>query len=175
LYACIPWVATSGRGAAQEALAVACSLVGSNPYDWTSHPDVLKSRMELLDIQCACGHVHSGGDEDGGCGTCDCLEWRAALGSEAARPSCERCAEWERRAQCINDLPPVVFAADDKERELLAKGVVVRILSGSEAARPEETIEGGLIHQPMRREMGVDAPDFGPMLGAAADGTGEPE
>lgn len=47
--------------------------------------------------------------------------------------------------------------------------------AGSEAARPEETIEGGLIHQPMRREMGVDAPDFGPMLGAAADGTGEPE
>lgn len=48
LWACIPWVATSGRGAAQEALAIACDLVGSDPFDWTSHPDVLAARMALL-------------------------------------------------------------------------------------------------------------------------------
>lgn len=48
LQACIPWIASSGRGAAQEALAVACDLVGYDPFGWTSHPDVLKSRIELL-------------------------------------------------------------------------------------------------------------------------------
>jgi hypothetical protein len=44
----IPWVANSGRGAAQEALAIGCDIIGSNPYDWTAHPDVLASRIELL-------------------------------------------------------------------------------------------------------------------------------
>lgn len=48
LQACIPWVASSGRGAAQEALAVACDLVGYDPFDWSTHPDVLKRRIELL-------------------------------------------------------------------------------------------------------------------------------
>lgn len=48
LAACIPWVATSARGAAQEALAIACYLTGSNPYDWTHHPDVLEPRIALL-------------------------------------------------------------------------------------------------------------------------------
>jgi hypothetical protein len=48
LSGCIPWVATSGRGAAQEALAVACELLGIDPFDWTSHPDVLATRCRLL-------------------------------------------------------------------------------------------------------------------------------
>lgn len=48
LHACIPWVAVSARGAAQEALAVACDLLGSDPYDWSPHPDVLTARRELL-------------------------------------------------------------------------------------------------------------------------------
>lgn len=48
LSACIPWVASHPRGAAQEALAVACKLVGSDPYDWTSHPDVLTKRIAAL-------------------------------------------------------------------------------------------------------------------------------
>lgn len=50
LQACIPWVATNGRGAAQEALAIACDLVGWNPYDWTSHPETLTTRRSLLGL-----------------------------------------------------------------------------------------------------------------------------
>jgi len=50
LRACIPWVATSGRGAAQEALAIACELTASDPYDWTSHPDVLTRRRAILGL-----------------------------------------------------------------------------------------------------------------------------
>lgn len=46
---CIPWVASSGRGAAQEALSVACHLTGQSPYDWTAHPHVLTERIALLD------------------------------------------------------------------------------------------------------------------------------
>lgn len=48
LQACIPWVASSGRGAAQEALAIACDLVGYDPFDWSSHPDVLRLRLRTL-------------------------------------------------------------------------------------------------------------------------------
>jgi hypothetical protein len=48
LQKCIPWVASSGRGAAQQALAEACELVGWDPFDWSTHPDVLKRRIELL-------------------------------------------------------------------------------------------------------------------------------
>jgi hypothetical protein len=38
--------------------------------------------------------------------------------------------EHERRIRVIAELPPVVFASDDKEREMLSKGVVLRILRG---------------------------------------------
>ena len=48
LRACIHWVASSRRGAAQEALALACPLVCFDPFDWTSHPDVLVARMKVL-------------------------------------------------------------------------------------------------------------------------------
>lgn len=48
LRGCIPWVAACPRGAAQEALAIACELVGYDPYDWTAAPDVLTKRRALL-------------------------------------------------------------------------------------------------------------------------------
>lgn len=48
LAACIPWIASHPRSAAQEALAVACDLVGSDPFDWSTHPDVLKRRLEVM-------------------------------------------------------------------------------------------------------------------------------
>lgn len=48
LRGCIPWVASSGRGMAQESLAVACELLDIDPYDWTYHPDVLTRRREVL-------------------------------------------------------------------------------------------------------------------------------
>ena len=42
--ALIPWAAGSGRGAAQEALADACELIGVDPLSWSAHPDVLLQR-----------------------------------------------------------------------------------------------------------------------------------
>lgn len=48
LEACIPWVASSGRGAAQEALAIACDLVGYDPFDWSTHPEVLRLRLRTM-------------------------------------------------------------------------------------------------------------------------------
>lgn len=46
--AMIPWVASSGRGAAQEALAQGCALIGVDPWDWTGHRHVLRSRLALI-------------------------------------------------------------------------------------------------------------------------------
>ena len=70
----IPWIAHHGRSAAQEALYEACVAVGYDPFDWTSHPDVLKQRLAALGISetpacqhenhhfdrsiCACGLMH---------------------------------------------------------------------------------------------------------------------
>jgi hypothetical protein len=48
LLACIPWVASCPRSAAQEALARACALTGSDAWDWTGHPDVLASRLKVM-------------------------------------------------------------------------------------------------------------------------------
>lgn len=48
LRGCIPWIASHGRSAAQEALAVACDLVGWDPFDWSGHPDVLTRRLEVM-------------------------------------------------------------------------------------------------------------------------------
>jgi hypothetical protein len=45
----IPWVATSGRGAAQEALAEACELIGADPFMWSTHPSVLVRRRPDLE------------------------------------------------------------------------------------------------------------------------------
>lgn len=53
---CIPWVATNPRGAAQEALAIACyrllesewGATHASPWDWTCHPAVLERRIALL-------------------------------------------------------------------------------------------------------------------------------
>ncbi len=45
---CVPWVAVSGRGMAQESLAIACDLLGTDPYDYSAYPDVLTRRRELL-------------------------------------------------------------------------------------------------------------------------------
>lgn len=44
----IPWVAASGRGSAQEALAYACAVADQNPWEWTNHRAVLRSRLALL-------------------------------------------------------------------------------------------------------------------------------
>lgn len=49
LEACMPWVAASARGAAQEALADACELLGINPLGWSAHPEVLLRRRPELD------------------------------------------------------------------------------------------------------------------------------
>lgn len=49
----IPWAATSGRGAAQEALARGCELIGADPYMWSAHPDVLAQRRPDLDRRLA--------------------------------------------------------------------------------------------------------------------------
>lgn len=45
----IPWVASSGRGKAQEALAEACELIGADPFMWSGHPDVLIQRRPDLE------------------------------------------------------------------------------------------------------------------------------
>ncbi len=46
---CIPWLASHGRGMAQEALADACEAIGADPFMWTSRPDVLIRRRPDLD------------------------------------------------------------------------------------------------------------------------------
>lgn len=51
LNACIPWVAASGRGAAQQALIGACFAVGSDPWNWTAHPKVLEQRLALMPVR----------------------------------------------------------------------------------------------------------------------------
>lgn len=48
----IPYVASSGRGLAQEILANACELIGADPFHWSAHPDVLVSRRPDLDRRC---------------------------------------------------------------------------------------------------------------------------
>lgn len=52
---------------------------------------------------------------------------------EAALNASAALTALEARVDCIEALPPVVFASDDKEREMLPKGVVLRILRGHDA------------------------------------------
>lgn len=55
----IPYVASSGRGVAQVALANACELIGVDPFAWSAHPDVLIQRRPDLDRRTASRAVPS--------------------------------------------------------------------------------------------------------------------
>lgn len=48
IYKMLPAVGMHGRGFSQEALIRGCFLIGSNPWDWTDHPDVLERRLEIM-------------------------------------------------------------------------------------------------------------------------------
>ncbi len=45
LYDALPSLGANGRSYAQHALVEACELLGSDPRDWSSHPDVLAAAL----------------------------------------------------------------------------------------------------------------------------------
>lgn len=48
LFRCLPSLGGHARGFAQEVLALVCYEIGANPFDWTSHEDTLRKRIEIL-------------------------------------------------------------------------------------------------------------------------------
>lgn len=59
------------------------------------------------------------------------------------------------------------LAWEDGNREVMSEALaIIMVKAASAAAPPDEPITGGLLHQETRQEMGVDAPDFGPLIGA---------
>lgn len=48
MFQSLPALGMHARGFSQEALIRACEFVGSNPQDWTQHPDVMERRRQAL-------------------------------------------------------------------------------------------------------------------------------
>lgn len=48
IYKMLPAVGMHPRGFSQEVLIRGCYLTGSDPWDWTDHPDVLEERLKFM-------------------------------------------------------------------------------------------------------------------------------